>query len=479
MQFLQELHGAIGLLVLCCLLFVEETGIPLPFAPGEVTLVLSGLLVASGGLDPYIAAPCLMVACIAGGTVGFEWSRLVGVAGLRSVARRLHQEKSVDRVSSRLANAGPIKIGISRLVPGLRIYTTLVAGAVGVTRRSFLTGMVPATIVWVVVWMVLGAAIGLPLAHIFTRVERLALQGLVLLIVGVGIYVAVRRSPGSGAMGLARINPKVRTVVAIGVDLGIVASVGDGLLTIGPRLLGIGFSLGWIDPVVVCGLFAIFYLLVLRGSVGATIGEALLQTTYASNRSLPHTPKAALHAVASLHRNHDGDVMGSAAALLRSVSDPRRLSLLAHMAGKPLTIGDYVAQAGTPRAEVEHDLVRLQELRLVAATAHAAIATYTLTEAGQRIVTPLLHTLDVISVAQHVEEPGTGGSSNGETTPNPPGKDEDQPQDAGASSSVHPSSLPEGLAVSQERDAPLLAKKRPTRPKRPTGGRKSPPPAAQ
>ncbi|MBV8444299.1 MAG: hypothetical protein JOZ92_00125, partial [Candidatus Dormibacteraeota bacterium] len=97
MALLQGLHGAIAIVLLCGLLFAEEAGVPLPFAPGEVTLLAAGLLVASGGLNPFVFVPIAIVACVGGSVVGYSWSRLVGERGLAALAVRLHRESSLRR----------------------------------------------------------------------------------------------------------------------------------------------------------------------------------------------------------------------------------------------------------------------------------------------------------------------------------------------------------------------------------------------
>ena len=81
-NFLSGLHGAVALALLPALLFAEEAGVPLPFAPGELTLLVAGLLIASGGLNPYAFIPLSLVACIAGSLVGYSWARAVGDRGL-------------------------------------------------------------------------------------------------------------------------------------------------------------------------------------------------------------------------------------------------------------------------------------------------------------------------------------------------------------------------------------------------------------
>src|ERR1700726_4739219 len=138
--------------LLCGLMSREEPGVPLAFAPGEIVLLAAGLLIAAGGLDPYVFIPLAMFACVAGSIVGYSWARLVG--------ERLHQRRGLERVTKRVRSAGWTGVALSRLIPGLRIYTTLVAGAVRVPRRSFILAMVSSTIVWVGVYVALGILIG-------------------------------------------------------------------------------------------------------------------------------------------------------------------------------------------------------------------------------------------------------------------------------------------------------------------------------
>jgi membrane protein DedA with SNARE-associated domain len=74
--------------------------------PGELTLIAAGLLIATGGLDPWLFLPLAVAFCLAGSATGYGWARLVGEHGLRSLAERLHQTPRLERVSSRLQRAG-------------------------------------------------------------------------------------------------------------------------------------------------------------------------------------------------------------------------------------------------------------------------------------------------------------------------------------------------------------------------------------
>src|SRR5438445_799804 len=170
MSYLQGLHGVVAIVLLCSLLFAEEAGVPLPFAPGEVVLMAGGLLI--------------------------------------------------------------------------------------------------------------GAAVGLPVEHFLGEVQKLAVQGGILIAMGAGAFVAIRRVPPGDRGTLVRVPDQVRVLLALGVDLGLVASMLSGVVAVVRRLVGAGVIAGWADALVVASGIGIFYLIITRRSTGSTAGEALLRTTY-------------------------------------------------------------------------------------------------------------------------------------------------------------------------------------------------------
>src|ERR1700730_11346312 len=374
MSFLQGIHGAVALGLLGGLLFAEEAGVPLPFAPGELTLLVAGLLIASGGLNPALFIPLALVACIAGSLVGYTWARVVGERALRALARRLRQQRNLERVPARMRSAGWLGIGLPRLIPGFRIYTTLVAGAVQVPRRTFIIAMVTSTVVWVGAFTALGVLVGVPVEHLLTQVQQLALQGIILIAMGVGCYIAVRRIPASSGAGLVRLPRWVRVLLAVVLDIGVVASVITGLLALG-RLLGLGFGAGWIDPVVALFFVGAFYVIVARRSSGATVGELLLQTSYISGQRMPLRPRAALQAVrALLAGSHDA--FSATADLLRALGDPERLRIVTLLLDMPRTLNELASQSGQSAFEVRHQLDRLRAMGVLVVTGDELDPTY-------------------------------------------------------------------------------------------------------
>ena len=363
MSFLQGLHGAVALALLTGLLFAEEAGVPLPFAPGELTLLVAGLLIASGGLNPYVFIPLALVASIAGSLVGYSWARVVGDGGLRALAKRLRQLRNLERVEGRILSSGWLGIAITRLIPGLRIYTTLAAGAVRAPRRSFILAMASSTLVWVGVYITLGILVGVPVERFLNQVQKLALQGAILVVMGIGCYIAVRKTPASSGAGLVRVPRWVRVVLAAALDVGVVASVITGLLALG-RLLGLGLGAGWVDGVIALLVVGAFYVIVARRSGGATVGEVLLQTSYITGKRVPLRPRAALQAVRALVAGSDHE-FSAACDLLRALSDPVRLKIAARLLERPHTLLELAASSGVSPFEVRHLLGRLQTTGVV------------------------------------------------------------------------------------------------------------------
>ena len=364
MSFIQGLHGVAALALLSGLLFAEEAGVPLPFAPGEIVLAAAGLLIAAGGLNPLLFLPLAITACVAGSLVGYGWARLVGPTGLAAVAKKVHQQKALDRVEKRVGSSGPVGIGITRLIPGLRIYTTLVAGALRVPRRTFIVGMVPATVAWVVVFVVLGAIVGIPVERFFNQLERIAVQGVILLVVAGGGYLAIRRIPASSGSGLVQVRRSVRVAVAVAVDIAVVVSLVSGLLAVVRLLLGLTLMDGWLEAGLALLLVAIFYVVIAKRGTGATVGEALLQTPYVTGRQIPLRPRAAWAAVWS-NRDTAAEDLGTAAAMFRALGQTAQLRLFVTLAEQPRTLDELAEETGLPSMEVLHGANRLIESGLI------------------------------------------------------------------------------------------------------------------
>jgi membrane-associated protein len=270
---------ASGVAIVCALLFLEEAGLPLPVAPGEAVLIGAGLLVASGAVPIWLMAPLAYLAVICGVLSGYTWAHRIGPKRLHALASRLHAGGPYDRAAARLRAASPLQIAASRMLPGLRVYTSLVAGAVGLNLGRFITGVLPASALWVVTFMGLGLFVGAPMERLFGRFEAYGVRAIAVAVVVVVWVVAARWMPAAKpATAAGPHSGRWRLAVAFVLDLIAVTCVA-GALSLITNLAGDDSG----DLAFVAAIFAILgvlYLVVARQTVGYTLGEALLDVRY-------------------------------------------------------------------------------------------------------------------------------------------------------------------------------------------------------
>ncbi|MDQ6772044.1 MAG: VTT domain-containing protein [Candidatus Dormibacteraeota bacterium] len=377
----------VAIVLLCTVLFAEEVGIPLP-VPGELTLIAAGLLIATGGLDPWLFVPLAIASCLAGSITGYSWARLVGEHGLRAVADKLHQTKRLDKVKGRLQKAGPREIAVSRLIPGLRVYTTLAAGAAGVERQTFLIGVAPATVVWVVVFLVVGVVAGVPAERFLGQLEGLILQGGILIALGLGSYLAIRRVPEHGFTALARLPSNLRALLAAGVDMALVGAVVAGVLAVVRPLTPVGEIAGWLDILVVAVVIAVFYSITTRAGRHATAGETLLDASYLTQRA-PEASRLSLRSAARVLLDRGAPPsrqdVGRAAQMFRALGDDKRLQLARLLLSGDQSLDEITGELKMSPLEAAYGLRELQTAGVVLVRETEAAQRYSLASDHVRI----------------------------------------------------------------------------------------------
>lgn len=234
----------------CC---VDETGLPLPFAPNELLLLLSGVLVRTGAFSVWIFAPAAAIAMMVGMLAGYGWARAVGQVGLTRLVQRFHAAGPYQRMQRQLQTAGPLHIGLARLLPGLRPWATLGCGAGGIRLRPFLLGAVPALLLWELGWLPLGLVVGLPAERLLGQFERLVVRGGVLLVLGGIAYVGLHRLQRQGLAADARRLVWLPLVLLVGG--GAVACCVAGVLAIGRGLVG-DDGASWVDGLLIAIVLA-------------------------------------------------------------------------------------------------------------------------------------------------------------------------------------------------------------------------------
>ncbi|MHB8612416.1 MAG: DedA family protein [Candidatus Dormibacteraceae bacterium] len=174
------------------LLYIEESGIPLP-APGDVFVMYVGAHVPRNLASWVSAWLGLVIIVVLGATNLFFISRKFG--------RRLAESRYAEAVHlspERLLKAeawfqryGVLAIIFGRHVPGFRVPITVAAGALKVSYSVFAASVAVSTAIWAGVVMVIGVNFG-PRMEAFLHVHRFTyfIWGAVVLVM---IALIVRR----------------------------------------------------------------------------------------------------------------------------------------------------------------------------------------------------------------------------------------------------------------------------------------------
>ena len=190
--WVQGLNGTTLIVVICVLMFIEETGVPLPFAPGDLVLAIGGIAIAGGRVNPFMLVGAVSISITVGALIGREAARLLGWERLMKVAEPLHARGPLERAAGLLQRGGWRAVFTARLIPGLRVYTTQVAGVSRVSLRTFVGGLLPANVVYIASFVGLGAAFGRPILALIHAAEQQLLIALLLLVALVGVFLLTR-----------------------------------------------------------------------------------------------------------------------------------------------------------------------------------------------------------------------------------------------------------------------------------------------
>jgi membrane-associated protein len=298
-----SLSGDLLLAVIAGLVFVEETGIPIPFAPGDLLLIIAGIAIASDTVDPLPMVGALLLATVLGAMIGREVFAAVGRPALLKAADALGFRPALERTTELLRRRGAPAVFIGRLIPGLRITTTQVAGVSKMARLTFAVGLIPSVVVYIAVFVGIGALLGQPAVRLFHRAEhRFFVIGVTLLAM-LAVILSVRWLARRGALTALdpivlgvrrqladtidaaifhrgddpgwRQYPLVRRLWAGLIDLAIVFTGAILLLT---ALSGLDNAEIVLDPegLVLLAVIALAYRVPIEARTGQTIGKTLM-----------------------------------------------------------------------------------------------------------------------------------------------------------------------------------------------------------
>lgn len=149
-----------GYWALFLLLLIEEAGVWLPL-PGDIFVMYGGYQAYLGNLNPF----GVLAAGIGGSFFGSMILYFIALKGGNRLLHRygryihLHPER-VDKMEERFRKYGIWAIVAARMIPGLRIATTVMAGVFGVPLRTFAPASFFGICIWAGTYFTLGIVLG-------------------------------------------------------------------------------------------------------------------------------------------------------------------------------------------------------------------------------------------------------------------------------------------------------------------------------
>ena len=181
-------YAVVGALVFC------EDALFFGFVlPGESAVLLAGALAAQGHVSLPWVALTVVVAAIAGDSVGYEVGRRFGPAILRSRPLRGHQDR-IAAAQDLVRRRGATAVFVGRFVAFFRALMPAVAGTSEMRYRTFLLFNAMGGIVWGLGYTLLGYAAGTAYGKVAGIAGRAAAIALAVLVVAGLIAWRVRGS---------------------------------------------------------------------------------------------------------------------------------------------------------------------------------------------------------------------------------------------------------------------------------------------
>jgi membrane-associated protein len=149
-----------GLTAMTAIIFAE-TGLMIGFfLPGDSLLVTAGVFAATGQLNIWALNALLIVAAIAGDTVGYWFGRRVGPALFKRPKSLLFNPDHLRRAHDFYEKHGGKTIIIARFMPVIRTFAPIVAGMGEMEYRRFLSFNVFGGLFWVISMTGIGYFLG-------------------------------------------------------------------------------------------------------------------------------------------------------------------------------------------------------------------------------------------------------------------------------------------------------------------------------
>jgi membrane protein DedA with SNARE-associated domain len=173
------------------LVLFESVGIPLP---GEIALVTAAAFASRGRISIAVVIVIAALAASIGGILGYWIGNRGGLALVGRYGGYLGlRESHVERVHGFFERNGAKTILFGRFVAVLRTFAAVVAGAACMSFTKFVTYNTISSVVWSVVFGLLGFYFGRDLPLLEHYISRASLVVFVAAAAGVAVFLLMKR----------------------------------------------------------------------------------------------------------------------------------------------------------------------------------------------------------------------------------------------------------------------------------------------
>jgi membrane-associated protein len=167
-QFLTHFRGPSVFLLVAALL-VAESGFAVGFfVPGELSMVLGGVLAKEHRVNILAMVVVAVAAAIASYLIGYWLGRLILPWVLEHT--KLKEHPMVARARDQLRTRGGLAVFIARFIVVVRAVMPALAGLSEIRFRTFLVFDVAGGIVWATLYTLLGYALGAAYQHVLHEI---------------------------------------------------------------------------------------------------------------------------------------------------------------------------------------------------------------------------------------------------------------------------------------------------------------------
>jgi len=169
---LTSMSSQIGLALIVLNVLVDQAGLPVPAGP---TLIVAGAVVVEHplwGVELLVGAAAVSVIADLGWFLAGRW---YGNAVMKFLCRiSLTPDSCVSETQERFERWGPNAVILAKFVPGLGIIAPPLAGALRMTAARFAALAAIGSVLWVAVFLSIGAALHREIDRLLPVVERYA-----------------------------------------------------------------------------------------------------------------------------------------------------------------------------------------------------------------------------------------------------------------------------------------------------------------